>query len=91
MNTSLLNWGTGRDSLQRHQFMNTNIEWLKELFSQPHFKHIPLTESYSIEWFALKNGRGIYNIKQAAIANNLDFKVHVLSECFTNRAMFTPC
>ena len=60
--------------------MNNNLKWLFDLFAQKQFSDWRLEESYSVKWFGLKKGRALYNIKQIAIANSLEFKMHAL-EC----------
>ena len=62
--------------------MNDNITWLKSLFAQPHLAHIQLSESLSCKWFYVKHGKAGFNPKQAAIANPLEFKIHVLASLY---------
>jgi len=59
-----------------------NIDWLNEVFSRPHMAAIKLVPSFSPKWFAIKHGKALYNPKQAIIADNIQFKVFVLAECY---------
>ena len=62
--------------------MYDNIEWLKTMFGQSHMQHIPLVESFNCKWCYFKHGQFYYNPKQAAIANPLEFKIHVLASLY---------
>lgn len=66
---------------------NTNIEWLNEIFSRPHLATLKLVPSFAPKWFAIKHGKAMYNPKQAEIANNVEFKVFVLSELYNKMYM----
>lgn len=65
--------------------MLKNNEWIRDVFSRPHMKHIPLLESYNCKWFYIKYGRAFFNPKQAAVANPLEFKLFVLGVCYNQR------
>ena len=62
----------------------TNIEWLKDIFSQAHLTHVPLEESQVVRWFYIKHGRAYFNPRQAAIAAPLEFMLEVLEIMYNN-------
>jgi hypothetical protein len=62
--------------------MNTNLQWLKELFSQPHLSNIPLIDTNVVKWFAYKRGKAMYNSHQIELAPNLGYKLFVLETLF---------
>jgi hypothetical protein len=66
--------------------MNTNLEWLNEVFSRPHIAVMKLIPSYSPKWFAIKHCEAMYNPKQVTIADNIDFKVFVLEQLYNHMA-----
>lgn len=62
--------------------MNTNLEWLNEIFSRPHLAKMKLVPSFAPKWFAIKHNKALYNPKQAQIADNIEFKAFVLEELY---------